>query len=153
VEDPTAAGRSTDEKARVVRLDAEEVHPGTKALVVANKAAGKNNSRMPDLPWNPKKNSRKNQCSSKWELLLLLFFVLCFGWNDVGATIDRMRRCRVTFASTYTKSRKGILPGTQGYVYCSKIAEATLKNERTSSLEGNGNWTKTEMGDYLHVYD
>ena len=38
-------------------------------------------------------------------------------------------------------------------VYCSKIAEATLKNERTSSLEGNGNWTKTEMGDYLHVYD
>ena len=38
-------------------------------------------------------------------------------------------------------------------VYCRKIAEATLKNERTSSLEGNGNWTKTEMGDYLHVYD
>ena len=87
-------------------------------------------------------------------VVVVVFFVLCFGWNDVGATIDRMRRYRVTFASTYTKSRKGSVPGTVQYaVYCSKIAEATLKNERTSSLEGNGNWTKTEMGDYLHVYD
>ena len=63
------------------------------------------------------------------------------GCDDVG----------VTFASTYTKSRKGSVPGTQGMFIAARLQR--LKNERTSSLEGNGNWTKTEMGDYLHVYD
>ena len=77
-------------------------------------------------------------------VVVVVFFVLCFGWNDVGATIDRMRRYRVTFASTYTKSRKGSVPG----IYSTLFIAARLQRLRSRTNERH-HWRAMVIGQKL----